>query len=183
MKRHIAHILCGFSVLLCMATGAIWLRSHWHSYYLIMQVHERSPDGGHAADREERSLEISEGGVVYVWTMDRGSPFQHPQPTYREWRFHSSPVTGPSWPKGESALDPDNWFMGFAYGPTGGNYSAGDVVRIPLWLPATITAIPPLIAVFRWQRTCRRAKRGLCLTCGYDLRATPDRCPECGVRT
>ena len=55
------------------------------------------------------------------------------------------------------------------------------VLRLPHWLIITLAAVVPMrFAVHRLLRPRRRAA-GLCPTCGYDVRATPDRCPECGT--
>ena len=35
--------------------------------------------------------------------------------------------------------------------------------------------------LFRMRQTRRRIEQGLCTTCGYDLRGSPGRCPECGA--
>lgn len=52
--------------------------------------------------------------------------------------------------------------------------------RLPLWVPALVFAIAPLIWLRRERSTRRLVREGRCLRCGYDLRATRDRCPECG---
>jgi hypothetical protein len=54
-------------------------------------------------------------------------------------------------------------------------------VSTPHWFIALLFAIMPTI----WLRSClregRRRQIGLCENCGYDLQATPGRCPECGM--
>jgi len=55
-------------------------------------------------------------------------------------------------------------------------------VAIPDWfVAATLLILPTSQVAGRMRRRRRRNQTGLCQSCGYDLRATPDRCPECGV--
>jgi len=57
-------------------------------------------------------------------------------------------------------------------------------VSFPYWLPAAMTAPLAVRAVrlaVEWRRRRRRHAAGCCPRCGYDLRATPERCPECGT--
>ena len=50
-----------------------------------------------------------------------------------------------------------------------------------VWLVCGAVACVSGYVVFRARRESRRRLRsGLCAVCGYDLRATPERCPECG---
>src|SRR5262249_25509393 len=55
------------------------------------------------------------------------------------------------------------------------------VWAIPYWPLIVVTLLPPLLWFMRWRRHAGRAAGHQCVVCGYDLRATPDRCPECGT--
>lgn len=51
---------------------------------------------------------------------------------------------------------------------------------ISLWPLLLASLIAPARLLWRNRRSQRWAQAGRCSTCGYDLRATPGRCPECG---
>jgi len=52
---------------------------------------------------------------------------------------------------------------------------------LPLWAGVVLFAAPPAVLFRRRLRALRHARRGLCARCGYDLRETPECCPECGL--
>lgn len=54
-------------------------------------------------------------------------------------------------------------------------------IKVIGWSLMIIGHILSGVAFFQTRRLKRRLARGLCPNCGYDLRATPDRCPECGI--
>jgi hypothetical protein len=53
---------------------------------------------------------------------------------------------------------------------------------VPHWFIVLLTAILPASRFYlTFHRRRLRKRVGLCRSCGYDLRATPERCPECGA--
>lgn len=76
--------------------------------------------------------------------------------------------------------------------PFGGSVLSGVSVAVPGWgiatfwfVPIGVTAALPVVwlAINLHRRSLRRRRlaAGLCLECGYDLRGSKDRCPECGT--
>ena len=70
----------------------------------------------------------------------------------------------------------ETWLAWAREGPT--RYLKVVQFQVPYWTVCLPTCIAFAGLILRLPR--RRSRSGLCSECGYDLRATPDRCPECG---
>jgi hypothetical protein len=77
--------------------------------------------------------------------------------------------------------------LGFGWGSYGGP-TGGEDVHLKITIPMWFVMLPFAILPARWSTARRRerAKRrraasNCCTSCGYDLRASGGRCPECGM--
>jgi hypothetical protein len=163
------------SCLLLTAILALWLRSHYDS-----DTYFRMADGRcYTLDcfRGEFSLWIGE------------IPPDMPAHWGHEHYDDSVAITSIEIPIINPTGD-DFWWAGFGYASN----RRMPIVNVPdrffnnvkgIVIPFWSVALPTAILWVRWTRRALRARRdrsfGLCSTCGYDLRASAERCPECGT--
>jgi hypothetical protein len=78
-------------------------------------------------------------------------------------------------------LDPGYWGAGIVPRRVGDQFL---VIHFPHWFAAAVSGAMILSwigwIIHRRRRTHRRRRAGLCPKCGYDIRANPARCSECG---
>jgi len=173
MKRILRRLFNGtvtVSLLLCVAAILLFLRSECVCDSVLWQ-----PDSGTAC-----YIESARGHFYYVsgtltppsklpavgWKTDGGLHFDAPD-------YYGTSVLGVFTDDYARDLGASMW-----------DY---EMVRVPYSLVVAGLAICPGIALCpRLVRVLMRAfepryKIGICHVCGYDLRATPNRCPECGT--
>jgi hypothetical protein len=172
MTRWLFTSLSALSLLLCVLTVVLWIRSHSRAEHFWLIYREGGADlfrtdcGDFTIRRsksDERNTNVR-GRVRFGYSAGPlvGS---HPGPRsfsiVRRWSVFSYAAVLP--PPAPAQARKSLWKFIF-----------------PAWLPVLITLmLPACWTLSRWRRL-RQPRSGLCPSCGYDLRATPERCPECG---
>ncbi|HEX2971639.1 MAG TPA: hypothetical protein VHP11_04870 [Tepidisphaeraceae bacterium] len=193
MKRWSFNIAAATSLVLCVAAVVMWVRSCTLSDYL---THASVPDSWQLASQFRRDCWYNTGpsggvaigmefsssyGIFHLFFGHTMAPPQTlPSGFPRGWTLYSTP-TPPTW-KPPS----DYWrHLGFSIrhwhqDGSGGVLQRNWFIGIPQGCIVLLSSLPPAVWILRYWR--RQPKQlGLCPACGYDLRASRDRCPECGT--
>jgi hypothetical protein len=181
MKRRLLNLVARLSLALLLLVAAAWVWSLWyaHAYYWSEY---RLLNG----EVRHFSLNLSSGAgalgfEVYDWApeADRLPP---PETLLRVQReqgrgrfYHTKDPTNVG---GEFYGPLADYGFGFRRVAVKGGYLLA--ASVPHWALLPPLAVLPAAAGVAERRRRRRRAGGLCARCGYDLRATPGTCPECG---
>jgi len=176
LRRRIFTALSVLSLLLCLATLALSVRSYWVQDWLVGGVDEGLGTQVHSGL----------GRILCFHYDDRDDFPRATQPW--AWSIGSAPVALHAHQLLDTSDAPHWWNrLGFAAlrGAPGTSLapSVAFFVLIPHWFLALLFAILPALHLRALVRSRRLSRIGHCPRCGYDLRATPERCPECGTET
>ena len=163
-RRRVFTALSVLSLLLCVATLGLWGRSCFGRDLAFFGV------GGWFF---EATVHL---GRIEFFVL--GPRARNASPTWERDR-------DPAWQGPVFALGADHgtWrTLGWGYGGRDyAPYGAYRALIMPHWSLALLFAILPALYLRSTIRSRRRRRIGHCPRCGYDLRATPERCPECGT--
>jgi hypothetical protein len=185
VARRLLNLLTALSLLVCVATVMLWVRSygHWDSFChadlhfetltSVQQSFNSSRGrlwacfvGGEQLDRADAEYE-------YTANQREHRLGNHPE----RWRYVARPPGRPDAP----------WeFVGIHFVRTRDRRTPAGLISVlsvgvPHSLVGVLAMILPAVRTRSWLLHGRQRRMGLCPACGYDLRATPDRCPECGA--
>ena len=194
LRYRLAGLLSLVSLVLLVVVAALWLRSYRHADTLARHALTPRPGVNH---HHMIALQSAGGGLrlhVRSHPAANGIPDVHRADLSTqvkwEWRSVSGQKT-PAYPLTAddfAAAGPfaRKWRLLLLDGqkPTGfaAHADRQTTVVFPMWLIALPPAVPPLLYLYAAVHRRRRVASNHCRTCGYDLRASSGRCPECGTR-
>jgi hypothetical protein len=162
MRRRLFTIPSTLSLLLCVVVCVLWVRSYW--------VPESVSYWGNA---HVLGLYSSKGRVALTLATGMIGPAEREAGGYG--LFYK--VVNPA-----PVITSGRWGVVIRRIPVGGGTWSGTMHMVVVhdWLPVAAAVLLPAALLYR-RVQMRNRRPGLCTICGYDLRATPDRCPECGA--
>jgi hypothetical protein len=188
MRRWLIGILAAFSVGFALAAAVLWVRSYSGTDYLQRSSFGPNPPfvfthtirGINWTNGEVR---LVQGAVTTYPPADMVPAANDPDAGRAHWGWGQLGKGHVFW----ETPAPQTWWnrLGFYTAQTGWESSfaseSQEWVAVPAWLPVLAFLVLPVVWIVRRRKARRRVSAGLCETCGYDLRGTPERCPECGT--
>lgn len=193
-RRWLGIVLACISLLLCLTSACIWtffsselfgVRIYSLNQRLVITCFEGKAHfhlaGASPSDDASRTWNFFRAGVS--GQRIQLANIKIPEVRYQYWGFgygesRSDTISRQAWLRDTVRRNP----LLSPYDPRiAAVRSPPAILQLPLWFCAMIFAILPAIHIARYVRDRRRSITGRCAQCGYDLRATPERCPECGA--